>query len=470
MIEFTGTYTDQYQLSMAQVYFLKGFQRKPAVFDYFFRALPYQGGYAVFSGLDDVLDILENLRFNPEDIEFLQSQEIHPEFLNYLQHFQFKGTIYSTLEGNVVFPTCPVLRVEANLIEAQIIETILLNVLNFQTLIATKARRIRDAAGNRTLIDFGLRRAQGPGGYYASRASIVGGFNATSNVRAGRDFAIPVSGTMAHSFIQSYESELQAFQDYAECWPEHCVLLVDTYSTLTSGVPNAIKVAKQMEKRGHQLKGIRLDSGDLAWLAKRARQMLDDAGLPYVSIIASNQLDEFVIKNLIEQEAPIDAFGVGTNLAIGSPDGALDGVYKLALLDGKPRIKLSDTYAKITLPSQKQVLRILEKDGSYQGADMITLVSEKNSNVMHHPFEEEKSFAIKSFEAEPLLQKVMANGKRLFPRQSLVELKEFSQRCFDNLPGEYKRFVNPHLYKVGISTNLKQLRDQLIIQYKRSQV
>jgi nicotinate phosphoribosyltransferase len=469
MIDFTGTYTDQYQLSMAQVYFLKGFQHKSAIFDYFFRALPYQGGYAIFAGLDDLLDILENLRFSNEDIKFLQSQEIHPEFLKYLQQFQFKGNIYSTLEGNLVFPTCPVLCVEANLIEAQIIETILLNILNFQTLIATKARRIRDVAGNRTLIDFGLRRAQGPGGYYASRASIVGGFNSTSNVRAGRDFAIPVSGTMAHSFIQSYDSELQAFQDYAECWPEQCVLLVDTYSTLTSGVPNAIKVAKQMEKRGHQLKGIRLDSGDLAWLAKRARQMLDDAELPYVSIIASNQLDEFVIKNLIEQRAPIDAFGVGTNLAIGSPDGALDGVYKLALMDGKPRIKLSDTYAKITLPSQKQVLRIMERDGSYQGADMITLVSEKKSDLMHHPFEDEKSFAIKSFTAEPLLQKVMANGKRLLPRKSLVELREFSQSCFNKLPGEYKRFVNPHLYKVGISSNLKMLRDQMIIQYKRLQ-
>lgn len=467
MIDFTGTYTDQYQLTMSQVYFLRGLQTKKAVFDYFFRALPFQGGYAIFAGLDDLLDILEELRFNKEDLQFLNEQGIHSDFLSYLKNFRFRGTIHSTAEGNIVFPTCPILRVEANLIEAQIVETVLLNVLNFQTLIATKARRMRDVAGKRALIDFGLRRAQGPGGYYASRASMVGGFDATSNVRAGRDFAIPVSGTMAHSFIQSYENELQAFLDYAECWPDHCVLLVDTYNTLKSGVPNAIQVAKLLEKKGHKLKGIRLDSGDLAWLAKRARKMLDEAGLPYVSIIASNQLDEFVIKNLLDQGAPIDVFGVGTNLAIGSPDGALDGVYKLALCDAEPCIKLSDTFAKTTLPGKKQVYRILEKDGLYQGADMISLVTENEFLTMYHPYEDEKSFSIQSFQIEPLLDLVMENGKRLSPRKPLSEISQFSLTCFNKLPAEYKRFINPHLYKVGVSSALKLQRDQLITQYKQ---
>ncbi|MDW9185170.1 nicotinate phosphoribosyltransferase [Legionella pneumophila] len=467
MINITGTYTDQYQLAMAQVYFLKGYHEHKATFDYFFRALPFKGGYAIFAGLEDLVDVLEQLRFEQQDIEFLQHQNMHPDFINYLKQFQFNGTVYASLEGDVVFPTRPVVCIEANLIEAQIIETLLLNILNFQTLIATKARRIRQVAGERILIDFGLRRAQGAGGYFASRAAIIGGFDSTSNVRAGRDYSIPVSGTMAHSFIQSYDSEIHAFSDYAEAWPENCILLVDTYNTLQSGVPNAIKIAKEMEKRGHRLKGIRLDSGDLAWLAKKARHMLDEAGLKYVTITASNQLDEYVIKNLLEQDAPIDAFGVGTNLAIGAPDAALDGVYKLAFINGQPSIKLSDTPAKITIPYQKQVYRVFERDGTYRGADVVCLKTEKKIDMMHHPFEILKSLSIKHYKKEALLHKVMENGKRLLPKKSLGEIVRFSQQCFDRLPLEYKRFINPHIYKVGLSTELKMKRDQLIAEHSR---
>ncbi|HAT8860213.1 TPA: nicotinate phosphoribosyltransferase [Legionella pneumophila subsp. pneumophila] len=465
MINITGTYTDQYQLAMAQVCFLKGQHERIAAFDYFFRVLPFKGGYAIFAGLEDLLDVLEQLRFEQQDIEFLQHQNMHPDFIHYLQQFKFNGTVYTSLEGDVVFPTRPVVIIEANLIEAQIIETLLLNILNFQTLIATKARRIRQVAGERILIDFGLRRAQGAGGYFASRAAIVGGFDSTSNVRVGRDYSVPVSGTMAHSFIQSYDSEIQAFSDYAEAWPENCILLVDTYNTLQSGVPNAIKIAKEMENRGHRLKGIRLDSGDLAWLAKRARHMLDEAGLNYVAITASNQLDEYVIKNLLEQDAPIDAFGVGTNLAIGAPDAALDGVYKLAFINGQPRIKLSDTPAKITIPYQKQVYRVFERDGTYRGADVVCLKTEKKIDMMHHPFEILKSLSIKHYKKEALLHKVMENGKRLLPKKSLGEIARFSQQCFDRLPLEYKRFINPHIYKVGLSTELKMKRDQLIAEH-----
>ncbi|KGP62951.1 nicotinate phosphoribosyltransferase [Legionella norrlandica] len=467
MINVTGTYTDQYQLAMTQVYFLKGQKDHNAIFDYFFRDLPFKGGYAIFAGLDDLLDILEQLRFDERDIEFLQDQQMHPEFINYLKQFKFNGTVYASIEGDLVFPTRPVVSIEASIIEAQIIETLLLNILNFQTLIATKARRIRQVAGERILVDFGLRRAQGAGGYWASRAAIIGGFDSTSNVRAGRDYSIPVSGTMAHSFIQSYDSELRAFFDYAEAWPDNCVLLVDTYNTLQSGVPNAIQVAKDMEKRGHRLKGIRLDSGDLAWLAKKARHMLDEAGLNYVAITASNQLDEYVIKNLLEQEAPIDAFGVGTNLVIGAPDSALDGVYKLAFANNKPRIKLSDTPAKITIPYQKQVYRVLEEDNTYQGADVIVLRTEKEIDMMYHPFENLKSLSIKHYKKEPLLHKVMENGKRLLPRKTLAEIAQFSEQSFEKLPMEYKRFINPHIYKVGLSSELKAKREQLISTHKR---
>jgi nicotinate phosphoribosyltransferase len=462
MIDVTGTYTDQYQLAMAQVYYLKGRHEEPAVFDYFFRKLPFEGGYAVFAGLDDLLEILETLRFDRNDIDFLRKQGMHAEFLSYLESFRFSGRVYSSEEGDLVFPVRPVLSVEARIIEAQIIETLLLNVLNFQTLIATKARRMRTVAGDRKLVDFGLRRAQGAAGYYASRAAAVGGFEATSNVRAGKDYDIPVSGTMAHSFIQSYDDELQAFRDFAEERPHACILLVDTYNTLSSGVPNAIRVAREMERRGERLLGIRLDSGDLAYLAKRARAMLDAAGLEYVRIAASNQLDEYVIKSLLEQEAPIDVFGVGTNLVTGHPDGALDGVYKLAAAGGQPRIKLSESTDKITLPGLKQVFRTLEDGGGFLGADAIGLAEEEDIDVMHHPSDPIRSLRLDGYRKERLLHLVMDGGKRTTGRMSLQEIARYSAGRLNQLPAEYKRFDNPHIYKVGLSDRLKAERDRLV--------
>jgi nicotinate phosphoribosyltransferase len=339
---------------------------------------------------------------------------------------------------------------------------LLLNILNFETLIATKASRMRDMAGNRTLIDFGLRRAHGTGGYHASRAAIVGGCDATSNVRAGQDYGIPVSGTMAHSFIQSYDDELTAFRDFAEGRPDDCVLLVDTYNTLRSGVPNAITVGKEMEGRGHRLKAVRLDSGDLAYLAKRARRMLDDAGLGYVKIAASNQLDEHVIKSLLEQGAPIDVFGVGTSLVTGQPDGALDGVYKLAYANRQPRIKLSESTVKITLPYRKQVLRVLNGEGNFFGAEVVTLAEEKDAATMHHPFDPLKFLSVREYKKEPLVHQVMKEGKRITEERSLKEISRYRQSRMDLLPAEYKRFENPHIYKVGLSDRLKEERDRLI--------
>jgi nicotinate phosphoribosyltransferase len=467
MIDYTATYTDKYQLTMSQVYFLKGQKETRAVFDYFFRKLPFNGGYAIFAGLEDMLNILESFRFDEDDLAFLKKQGYHPDFVKYLEKFRFTGNIYSSEEGDVVFPVRPVLQIEANIIEAQIIETLLLNILNFQTLIATKASRMRQAAEGRILIDFGLRRAQGPGGYYASRASFIGGFDGTSNVRAARDYDIPASGTMAHSFIESYDDELSAFIHFAEVQPRDCVLVVDTYDTLKSGIPNAIKVAKKMEEKGFRLNGIRLDSGDLAYLAKESRKRLNRAGLDYVQIAVSNQLDEYIIKSLLEQQAPIDVFGVGTSLVTGHPDGALDGVYKLAFANGKPRIKLSENVSKITLPHRKQVFRILDSDGNFVGADAVTLFDESNIDKMYHPTYPLKSLSLVNQPKEPVLHKVMENGQRVNKPFSLSEIAQYSRSRLEKLPQEYKRFDNPHIYKVGISNKLQNERDRLIDEFKK---
>ena len=467
MINFTATYTDQYQLSMAQVYFENGQKEHQAVFDYYFRKLPFGGGYAIFAGLEDLLEILENLSFSKEDIEYLEKQDFTEAFLEYLKDFKFTGTIISAQEGDILFPNRPILQVEANIIEAQIIETILLNLLNFQTLIATKASRIRLVAKDSMLLDFGLRRAHGPGGYYASRAAIVGGFNGTSNVVAGKDFGIQVSGTMAHSFVQSYDDELTAFRAFSEGRPKDCVLLVDTYNTLKSGLPNAIIIGKEMEARGEKLVGIRLDSGDLAYLARESRKMLDKAGLEYVKIAASNQLDEYIIKSLLEQNAPIDVFGVGTNLVTGDPDGALDGVYKLSFSNGSPRLKVSESLAKVTIPHKKQVYRMMDANGELIGVDAITMREEIEVNRIYDPQEILKSLAVKNFKTEALLHPVMVNGKKTTKSRSLSEIAEYSRKRLESLPLEYKRFDNPHKYKVGISKMLKKERQDLLKKYKK---
>ncbi|HLT72523.1 MAG TPA: nicotinate phosphoribosyltransferase [Cyclobacteriaceae bacterium] len=457
----SASYTDLYQITMGQVYFLSKRHHEKAVFDYFFRKLPFDGGYAIFAGLDDLLKIITTLRFTDEDLEFLTRSRFDAAFVDFLRDWRFRGTLYASSEGDVVFPTRPVLRVEGNILETQLIETLLLNILNFQTLVATKASRVRLAAGNAVLMDFGLRRAQGIGGYHATRASIVGGFNSTSNVYAAIDYEVPATGTMAHSFIQSYESELAAFRSFAEGRPEDCVLLVDTYNTLESGVPNAITVAREMEARGQRLLAIRLDSGDLAYLAKRSRRMLDEAGLQYVKISASNQLDEYVVKSLLDQEAPIDIFGVGTSLVTGKPDAALDGVYKLSFYRDKPRIKLSESLSKTTLPGAKQVYRAVDTRGDFAGADVVALADERNIDMMIHPFEAGKSMSLKGFRLEPQLQKVMENGEPTNESLSLTEIAEFSAGRLARLPAEYKRFHFPHLYKVGISKGLTKLREEL---------
>jgi nicotinate phosphoribosyltransferase len=342
----------------------------------------------------------------------------------------------------------------------------LLNMLNFQSLIATKAARMRSVVGDKILSEFGLRRSQGLGGYHASRAAVVGGFNSTSNVKAGHDFDIPVVGTMAHSFIQSFDDELSAFRKFAECRPDHCVLLVDTYDTRKSGVPNAISVAKEMNAMAQQLQGIRLDSGDLAYLSKEARRMLDEAGLHDVAITVSNQLDEWTIKSLLDQHAPIDVFGVGTSLVTAPPDAALDGVYKLAYADGKSRIKLSENLTKITLPNKKQVFRVFSESGSFFGADAIALDQETPPLAMYHPHDPEKGLKLEGLRQEPLLHRVMDRGKKANDIPTLPEAAEYCRHRVSLLPTEHKRFHNPHVYKVGISERLRDERNLLRRQYK----
>ncbi|WP_310993023.1 nicotinate phosphoribosyltransferase [Aequorivita marina] len=465
MQNISASYTDLYQLTMAQVYF-KTKPKGSAVFDYYFRTNPFKGGYTIFAGLDNVLDIIEDLKFTDADVAYLKSHGFESDFLDYLRKFEFHGTITSVMEGDIVFPNRPILQVEGSILEVQIVETLLLNILNFQTLIATKANRVRHSAGDKFLLDMGLRRAHATGGYFATRAAAIGGFNSTSNVKAAEDFDIPCSGTMAHSFIQSYGDELQAFRDFAQYRPINCVLLVDTYNTLKSGIPNAIKVAKEMEERGDKLFGIRLDSGDLAYLAKKSRKILDDAGLDYVKIVASNQLDEYVIKSLNEQSAPIDVYGVGTNLVTGKPDAAIDGVYKLSEYNGEPRIKLSENIIKVSLPSKKQVYRVFDENGMFYGADAIGLASEEKISRMFHAYDSNKSLDLHNFTQEPLLKTVMENGKRTTPKRSIAEIAAYTKSQLKLLPGEYKRFQNPHIYKIGLSEKLKSQRDSLIAAHK----
>ncbi len=459
--EHAGLYTDHYELTMAQGYFLNNKKNTPACFDYLFRKNPFAGGYVVFAGLMDLLEVLETLRFDDEDCNYLRSIGFAREFVEYLKGFEFGADIYAPEEGEVVFPYEPVVRVEGNIIETQIIETILLNMLNFESLIATKASRIRRAAGDRVVIDFGLRRAQGLGGIHASRAAVIGGANSTSNVYSAFMFGLESAGTQAHSWIQSYDDELTAFRDFAKAFPRRCVFLVDTYDTLKSGIPSAVTVAREMEARGEKLFGIRLDSGDLAYLSKKARKMLDDAGLNYVKIMASNQLDEYLIKSLLDQGAPVDAFGVGKELITGRDDAALDGVYKLTMSGSRPRLKISENPEKIILPGTKDVFRCIDDRGMFY-ADCVALSGEGRIETIYHPHRPGISCAVGQYKKEGLFSKVMDKGRIVMDRKKPAEIAQHVRARMAQLPEEHKRFENPHIYKVGITGKLMDLRSGII--------
>lgn len=456
-----GKYVDYYELTMAQGYYLSGRYNSPACFDYFFRKNPFDGGFTIFAGLSDLLDAIKNFTFSDEDCQYLFDTGLNKNFIKYLRNFSFKGNIYSVNEGEVVFPQEPVIRVEGNILEAQLIETLLLNIINFQSLIATKAARIRQSAGERILLDFGLRRAQGLGGIHATKAAMIGGFDGTSNVQSAHTYNLNATGTMAHSWIQSYENELDAFRDFAKFFPDSCVLLIDTYDTLKSGISNAIQVAKELEQINKKMLGVRLDSGDLAYLSKKVRQILDQTDLTYVKIFTSNQLDEYTIKSLLDQGAPIDGFGVGTNLITGKNDAALDGVYKLSMFEKKPEIKTSDNIEKQTLPGVKKIIRYLDQNDQFY-ADAIVLFSEENPEKMIHPHQKEKSCDLCNLKAEEILQQVMDKGEMTIIQKSVDQIAKYVKERLSKLPDEHKRFENPHYYKVGISKKLMDLRTELI--------
>ncbi len=463
--ESLGLYTDFYELTMAQGYYLTGRYRTPVAFDYFFRSTPFSGGYVVFAGLQDFIDSIKNYRFDRESCKYLESLGFDRKFIDYLSEFTFEGDISAPPEGEIVFPYEPVMIVKGNILEVQLIETILLNIVNFQSLIATKASRMRNVSQDRVLVDFGLRRAQSWGGLHASRAAVIGGCNSTSNVYAARKYDLPCSGTQAHSWIQSFDDELTAFRKYAEIYSDNCILLVDTYSTIGSGVPNAVRTAKEMEARGHKLKGIRLDSGDLARLSKEARGLLDKNGLDYVDIFVSNQLDEYLIRSLNQQNAPVDGFGVGTSLITGRDDAALDGVFKLSMYDGQPRLKLSENITKVIFPGEKNVYRFFGEDGLFY-ADTVCLDNEETVTVIHHPHEQEKSYSLKNRRFEPLLKEVMRNGRQVTAIKTVGDIAEYHTARQKLLSEVYKRFENPHIYIVGLSEELIALRNKLIHKYK----
>ncbi len=455
-------YTDLYELTMGQGYLLEEKAEQTACFDYFFRKNPFGGGYVIFAGLAELVTLLDGFHFDAQALNYLAQQGFDRPFLEYLEDFEFGAELMAPREGEIVFPFEPVIRVRGSLLESQIVETLLLNTINFWSLIATKASRMRRVAGDRMLIDFGLRRAQGMGGLQASPAAIVGGFDSTSHVLAGRQHDIPIAGTQAHSWIQSFPDELSAFRAYARHYPDRCILLVDTYDTLKSGVPNAIRVAEELREDGHELVGIRLDSGDLAYLAKQARNMFDEQGFPDVKIAASNQLDEHVIKSLLrEQDAPIDVFGVGTQLVTAYDNAALDGVYKLCELDGEPRLKISENFEKVNFPASKKVFRLIDDAGYFYG-DAVALEGEEGVDHIFHPYDPYKDVSVADYQQIPLLSPVMHKGCVVGELHDIEEARAYAKQRLQALPEEHQRFDNPHIYKVGLSKKLHDLRRQTL--------
>lgn len=466
----TALLTDLYELTMCQGYFLNGNNNK-AVFDMFFRRQPFNSGYSVFAGLEDILEAIENFIFTDDDISYLSNLGLfRKEFLDYLKNFKFRGDIYSVREGTLVFPNEPVIKICGSLIETQIIESLLLNIINFQTLIATKTARMFLASGKGEIIEFGLRRAQGiNGAIAATRASFIGGACATSNLFAGKKFGIPVRGTMAHSWIMSYSSEETSFREYANMYPDACVLLIDTYDTLNSGIENAIKIGKELKEKGKKI-SVRLDSGDLEYLSKAVRKRLDDAGLTDAGIVVSNELDEEIIHHLVTAKCPIDVWGVGTKLVTGDSDSALSGVYKLAYQERDnemhPVIKVSNQPAKTTLPGDKKVYRFFSSEKNPL-ADLIILSGEnndfQNGLILHHPDFQNIHTTLKEFsEYEELLEKVVSNGNRISPKSGLKEIRERTVSQLDLLDETYKRLINPHTYKVSLSKKLSDLKFSMI--------
>ena len=465
--------TDLYQLTMGYGFYRQNKHEEEVVFDLFFRKNALIT-YSLFAGLEQAMEYLLNWHFDEEDIAYLKSLNLFSDdFIEYLRNMKFTGDVYAVREGEPVFPGEPILTVKAPLIQAQFAETALLNIINHQTLIATKSSKIcRATAGNGVVMEFGLRRAQGPdAGINGARAAIIGGCASTSNVIAGQKFNVSVAGTMAHSWVMDYPTEYDAFCAYAEAYPDNCLLLVDTYDTLRSGVPNAIRVFEKLRKEGHTPRGIRLDSGDLAYLSKKARKMMDEAGFPEAKICVSGDLDERSINSLIQQGAKIDSWGVGTRLITSEDLPALGGVYKLTAVIGKdgtvtPKIKLSDNTAKITNPSFKKLYRLYDKENNMAIADYITLhdevVDDTKPLTLFHPVETWKKHETENFYAVELQNTIVKNGQLVYEFPKLMEIQAFSKQQLARFWDEYLRLDVPQLYKVDLSSKLHALKIDMI--------
>lgn len=471
--------TDLYELTMMQGYFKNAHANANVIFDAFYRKNPDGNGFAISCGLEQIIELIENLHFSKEDIDYLDSLNIFDkDFLEYLADFKFTGDVYAIPEGNLMFPREPVVKIKAPIMQAQLLETALLNIINHQSLIATKAYRVVHAAKGDGVMEFGLRRAQGPdAGIYGARAAMIAGCVGTSNVLAGQMFNVPVMGTHAHSWIMSFDDELTAFREYAKLYPDACILLVDTYDTLKQGIPNAIKVFKEMRAAGISSKkyGIRMDSGDLAYLSKKAKKMLDAEGFTDAVISASNDLDEYLISDLKNQGATINSWGVGTNLITSKDNPSFGGVYKLAAIMDKetgkyiPKIKLSENAEKITNPGDKVIYRVYDKESGKLFADLIALIDEvydENEDLLlFDPIETWKKTLLKAgtYTIKPLMIPVFINGECVYKdRPTVMEIQQVFKNELETLWDESKRLVNPHEIHIDLSQKLWDLKKKLL--------
>lgn len=464
--------TDFYEITMSNGFLENGKADEIVYFDMFFRRVPDNAGFAIMAGLEQLIEYIRSLSFTESDIEYLRSKKMFSEkFLAYLENFRFECDIWAIPEGTPIFPNEPIVKVKGPAIQAQFIETMVLLTINHQSLIATKANRIVTVADGRPVMEFGSRRAQGyDGAIYGARAAYIGGCSGTACTISERDFGVKALGTMAHSWVQLYDTELEAFRAYAKAYPDSCTFLVDTYNVLKSGVPNAITVFKELEKSGHRGVGIRIDSGDIAYLSKKARKMLNDAGLDYINIVASNSLDEYIIRDLLIQGAEIDSFGVGERLITSKSEPVFGGVYKLVAVErnGKviPKIKISENVIKITNPGSKELWRLFDNQTGKAIADVITvegeIIDDSKPYVIFNPEQTYKKKKVTDFTAKKMLVKIAENGKIVYNLPDIEGIREYTKQQLSTIWDEVKRFENPHEYYVDLSKQLWDLKQQLL--------
>jgi len=471
--------SDFYEFTMANGYFNNGMKDTVAIFDAFYRSNPDEGGYSIFAGLNDIINFIENLSFSDDDIEYLRDiGNFSDDFLDYLRDFKFTGDVWSYPEGSVMFPGEPIITVKAPIIECSILETYLLLSMNFNSLIATKTSRIVRAAGERLVMEFGSRRAQGAdASLTGARAAYIAGAPVSSNTLSAKTYGFKPSGTMAHAWVQAFDSEYEAFKTYAELYPDNCILLIDTYDTMNSGLPNAMKIFKEVLKPKGLTGGVRIDSGDLAYLSKEIRKILDESGFTDTKIVASNSLDEFKINSLLSQGAQIDSFGIGERLITSKSDPVFGGVYKLVGIyddnELKSKIKISENVEKITTPGFKKVYRLYDKSTGKAEADYITLKDEKVDEnqplVIFDPLFTWKMKKMDNYEARLMQKAIFENGKLVYNEPSIEEIHEYCQSEIESIWDEVKRFDQPHNYYVDLSQNLWNLKQNLILEAKRGQ-